>query len=134
MQRSMHGKDKHQWYIPNYILDGSLIICDRNLEKKYWLWALENVEWITKPDRTTKGNKRHRISMIVTMVWLTIPLMVVGLYTYINPFISPAVTGFGVPFEVMETWSMHTIYYPYQKTQHRSIHFFMSIGWSEVHV
>ena len=40
--------------------------------------------------------------MIVIMVCLTIPLMVVRLYMYINPFIEPAVTGFGVPFEVME--------------------------------
>ena len=57
---------------------------------------------ITKPDRTTKENKRYRLSMIVIMVCLTIPLMVVRLYMYINPFIAPAVTGFGVPFEVME--------------------------------
>ena len=42
--------------------------------------------------------------MIVIMVCLRIPLMVVGLYMYmyISLFIAPAVTGFGVLFEVME--------------------------------
>ena len=35
--------------------------------------------------------------------------MVFGLYMYINPFIVPTVTGFGVQFEVMEAQSMHTI-------------------------
>ena len=42
--------------------------------------------------------------MIVFMVFLTIQLMVVGwyIYMYISAFIAPAVTGFGVPFEVME--------------------------------
>ena len=53
--------------------------------------------------------------MIVIMVCLNIRLMVVRLYMYINPFIVPTVTGFGVPFEVMEAQSMHTINYPYQK-------------------
>ena len=40
--------------------------------------------------------------MIVIMVGLRIPLMVDGLYMYINPFIVPSATGFSVPFEVME--------------------------------
>ena len=40
--------------------------------------------------------------MIVIMVCLMLPLMVVRIYMYINPFIVPTVTGFGVPFEVME--------------------------------
>ena len=56
--------------------------------------------------------------MIVIMVCLRIPLMVFGLYMHINPLIVPTDTGIGVPFEVMEAQSMHTINDPYQKTQH----------------
>ena len=41
--------------------------------------------------------------MIAIMVYLIIPLMVLGLYMYVNPFIVPTITGFGVRFEVMET-------------------------------
>ena len=41
--------------------------------------------------------------------------MVFGLYMYINPFIVPTVTGFGVPFEVMEAQSMHTLNDPFRR-------------------
>ena len=53
--------------------------------------------------------------MIVIMVCLRIPLMVFGLYMYIIPFIVPTVTGFGVPFEVIEASSMHTINDPFRR-------------------
>ena len=53
--------------------------------------------------------------MIVIMECCRIPLMVFGLYMYINPFIVLTVTGFGVPFKVMEAQSMHTINDPFRR-------------------
>ena len=53
--------------------------------------------------------------MIVMVVCLRIPLILFGLYMYIDPFIVPTITGFGVPFEVMEALSMHTINDPFRR-------------------